>query len=118
MAGRMPAPLVRPGARHNHHFPCALPRVGGELARHVRLPASSFPARTQQASRGAADRRGDFRRVGDLTARKLIPAVYNLSYDNLLPADFYLVGYGRTPIPDEEFRQLAADASRSSPGAS
>ena len=24
---------------------------------------------------------------GDLTARKLIPAVYNLGYDNLLPAD-------------------------------
>lgn len=47
---------------------------------------------------------------GDLTARKLIPAVYNLSYDNLLPADFYLVGYGRTSIPDEEFRKLAADA--------
>ncbi|PTY03275.1 glucose-6-phosphate dehydrogenase [Opitutaceae bacterium EW11] len=47
---------------------------------------------------------------GDLTARKLIPAVYNLSYDNLLPADFYLVGYGRKPIPDDEFRKLAGDA--------
>jgi glucose-6-phosphate 1-dehydrogenase len=47
---------------------------------------------------------------GDLTARKLIPAVYNLSYDNLLPADFYLVGYGRKPIPDDEFRGLATDA--------
>src|SRR5581483_11880226 len=47
---------------------------------------------------------------GDLTARKLIPAVYNLAYDNLLPADFFLVGYGRSPIPDEQFRKLAADA--------
>ena len=47
---------------------------------------------------------------GDLTARKLIPAVYNLAHDNLLPADFYLVGYGRKPIPDDEFRTLAADA--------
>ncbi len=47
---------------------------------------------------------------GDLTARKLIPAVYNLAADNLLPADFHLVGYGRKEIPDEEFRQLAADA--------
>jgi hypothetical protein len=27
-----------------------------------------------------------------------------------LPADFYLVGYGRKPIPDEEFRTLAAEA--------
>jgi len=47
---------------------------------------------------------------GDLTARKLIPAVYNLSYDNLLPADFFLVGYGRKPIPDAEFRQHATEA--------
>ena len=47
---------------------------------------------------------------GDLTARKLIPAVYNLSFDNLLPADFFLVGFGRKPIPDEEFRGLAAEA--------
>ena len=47
---------------------------------------------------------------GDLTARKLIPAVYNLCYDNLLPADFHLVGFGRKPIPDEEFRRVAAEA--------
>jgi glucose-6-phosphate 1-dehydrogenase len=47
---------------------------------------------------------------GDLTARKLIPAIYNLSYDNLLPADFHLVGYGRKPIPDEEFRTIASGA--------
>jgi glucose-6-phosphate 1-dehydrogenase len=47
---------------------------------------------------------------GDLTARKLIPAVYNLSYDNLLPADFFLIGFGRKAIPDEEFRTLAAGA--------
>ena len=47
---------------------------------------------------------------GDLTARKLIPAVYNLAFDGLLPADFFLVGYGRKPIPDEEFRGLAAEA--------
>ena len=58
---------------------------------------------------------------GDLTARKLIPAVYNLAFDNLLPADFFLVGYGRTSIPDEEFRKIAADAIKEnyvrSPGA-
>jgi glucose-6-phosphate 1-dehydrogenase len=47
---------------------------------------------------------------GDLTARKLIPAIYNLSFDNLLPADFHLIGYGRKPIPDDEFRSIAAAA--------
>jgi len=47
---------------------------------------------------------------GDLTARKLIPAIFNLACDNLLPADFFLVGYGRKAIPDEEFRTLATEA--------
>ncbi len=42
---------------------------------------------------------------GDLTARKLVPAIYNLCLDNLLPADFFLIGYGRKPIPDETFRE-------------
>jgi glucose-6-phosphate 1-dehydrogenase len=49
---------------------------------------------------------------GDLTARKLIPAIYNLAADNLLPADFHLVGYGRKPIPNEEFQKMAAQAVR------
>lgn len=47
---------------------------------------------------------------GDLTARKLIPAIYNLGCDNLLPSDFFLIGYGRTPVPDDEFRRLAVEA--------
>ena len=49
---------------------------------------------------------------GDLTARKLIPAIYNLAHDGLLPADFYLIGFGRKPIPDAEFQALAAAAIR------
>jgi glucose-6-phosphate 1-dehydrogenase len=47
---------------------------------------------------------------GDLTARKLIPAIYNLAADNLLPSDFFLVGYGRTPVPDDEFRKIATES--------
>ncbi len=47
---------------------------------------------------------------GDLTARKLIPAIYNLAHDGLLPADFYLIGFGRKSIPDEEFQKIAAGA--------
>jgi len=49
---------------------------------------------------------------GDLTARKLVPAIYNLAFDNLLPADFFFVGFGRKEISDEEFRNVAADAVR------
>ncbi len=42
---------------------------------------------------------------GDLTKRKLLPAIYNLSLDNLLPADFYFIGFGRTSMTDYAFRQ-------------
>jgi len=45
---------------------------------------------------------------GDLCARKLVPAIYNLAVDNLLPADFFLVGYGRKEMSDEAFRKLAS----------
>ena len=45
---------------------------------------------------------------GDLCARKLIPAIYNLGADGLLPADFYLIGFGRKDIPDEEFQTHTA----------
>lgn len=44
---------------------------------------------------------------GDLTARKLLPALYNLSLDTLLPTDFHLIGFGRKPIADDDFRGKA-----------
>lgn len=43
---------------------------------------------------------------GDLTARKLVPAIFNLGIDNLLPGEFHLIGYGRKPIEDEAFREM------------
>ncbi len=49
---------------------------------------------------------------GDLTARRLLPAIYNLGHDNLLPPDFFLVGFGRQPVSDEEFRGRAEAAVR------
>jgi len=42
---------------------------------------------------------------GDLTARKLVPAVYNLSMDNLLPAEFHLIGFSRKAVSDDDFRK-------------
>ncbi|MGB0744844.1 MAG: glucose-6-phosphate dehydrogenase [Opitutales bacterium] len=47
---------------------------------------------------------------GDLTARKLVPAIFNLGVDNLLPGDFHLIGYGRKPIPDDDFRTMMDEA--------
>src|SRR5438132_6746330 len=42
---------------------------------------------------------------GDLTKRKLIPALYNLSRERFIPGGFSVVGYSRRPIGDDLFRQ-------------
>ncbi|MFP4069808.1 MAG: glucose-6-phosphate dehydrogenase [Opitutales bacterium] len=47
---------------------------------------------------------------GDLTARKLVPAIFNLGVDNLLPGDFHLIGYSRSEIADEDFRKSMDEA--------
>ena len=41
---------------------------------------------------------------GDLTYRKLMPALYNLYLDNYLPAKFLIVGIGRTEFTNVAFR--------------
>jgi glucose-6-phosphate 1-dehydrogenase len=41
---------------------------------------------------------------GDLTSRKLIPALFSLKTQNLIPDKFMIVGTGRTKLSDEEFR--------------
>ncbi len=41
---------------------------------------------------------------GDLTARKLIPALFTLYKNSTLPEAFYILGCGRTPMDDEAFR--------------
>lgn len=47
---------------------------------------------------------------GDLTRRKLIPALFNLALDQLLPSCFNLVGFGRKAISDEAFQEMAKGA--------
>ena len=42
---------------------------------------------------------------GDLTKRKLIPAIHQLFINHLLPADFAILGTSRTQLTDDEFRQ-------------
>ena len=42
---------------------------------------------------------------GDLAHRKIIPALYNLELDGLLPESFFVVGYSRTAFTDEAFRE-------------
>jgi len=45
-----------------------------------------------------------FGATGDLTRRKLMPAVYRLFSDGLLPEHFAVVGFARENIGDDEFR--------------
>ena len=47
--------------------------------------------------------------AGDLSARKLLPAVYNLQVDGVLPANFAVVGFARNELDDAAFRALARD---------
>jgi len=47
---------------------------------------------------------------GDLTKRKLGPALYNLARERLLPANTALVGCGRTAMTDESFRNYLAES--------
>ncbi len=35
---------------------------------------------------------------GDLTKRKLLPALYRLTQERLLPAEFAMLGFSRSPM--------------------
>ncbi len=47
---------------------------------------------------------------GDLTARKLMPALYNLALNRYLPTGFSVVGVANTAWSDEEFRNQMMSA--------
>ncbi|MGO9256935.1 MAG: glucose-6-phosphate dehydrogenase [Bryobacteraceae bacterium] len=47
---------------------------------------------------------------GDLTKRKLMPALYRLAYDRRLSAGFAVAGVSRTPLTDDQFREKMKEA--------
>jgi glucose-6-phosphate 1-dehydrogenase len=47
---------------------------------------------------------------GDLTSRKLIPALYSLAHDGLLPAGQTIIGFARPDFTDEAFRMAMREA--------
>ena len=53
---------------------------------------------------------------GDLTSRKLMPALFSLYRNRGLPESFIIVGCGRSPWTEEAFRGRMADAIRSTGG--
>ena len=58
--------------------------------------------------------------AGDLARRKLLPALYNLALDGLLPASFAVLGVAMNDMDDAAFRALAQEGvmrfSRRRPG--
>jgi glucose-6-phosphate 1-dehydrogenase len=48
--------------------------------------------------------------TGDLTARKIAPALYELASDNLLPEEFFIVGFARREWDDESMRSNLSEA--------
>ena len=50
--------------------------------------------------------------TGDLSRRKILPALYNLCREGLLPEQRAVVGYARSDLGDEGMRTLARDAIR------
>ena len=52
-----------------------------------------------------------FGATGDLTHRKLIPALYNIAVSGDLPPQFKVVGFARRDKPDEVFRKELLEAN-------
>src|SRR5256886_4467613 len=50
-----------------------------------------------------------FGATGDLTKRKLIPALSNLAQDNLLSKQFAIVGFAANDLTTESFRKMLAE---------
>jgi glucose-6-phosphate 1-dehydrogenase len=50
--------------------------------------------------------------TGDLSRKKLMPAVYDLANRGLLPAGFGLVGFARREWKDQDFEQVVHDSVR------
>src|SRR6476619_1077193 len=53
-----------------------------------------------------------FGATGDLTMRKLIPALYNIAADGELPPGVAVVGFARRPKTDDQFRKEQEEATR------
>ncbi|MGI8432107.1 MAG: glucose-6-phosphate dehydrogenase [Chthoniobacterales bacterium] len=53
-----------------------------------------------------------FGATGDLTHRKLVPALYNIAADGELPPAVAVIGFARRPKTDDEFRKEMGEATR------
>jgi glucose-6-phosphate 1-dehydrogenase len=51
-----------------------------------------------------------FGATGDLTSRKILPAIYNLRRAGLLPAETSILGFARRPLTDDAFRKMMRES--------
>src|SRR6059058_3605002 len=51
-----------------------------------------------------------FGATGDISKRKLLPAIYNLAHEGALPEQFNLIGVSRGEMSDDEFREQARES--------
>src|SRR5262249_26056166 len=84
------------------HAPCPDRSHVMTLPQHVLDPGSLA---TRDAHAGSPCAMVIFGASGDLTKRKLIPALYNLARENLLSRDFALVGFARQELTTDDFRE-------------
>src|SRR5579862_276740 len=80
-----------------------MPQLDHELENLV-LPESEKPVR--QTGPGAMV---IFGATGDLTGRKLFPALYNLAASHMLSPNFAVVGVARNDFSEEEFRKIMGE---------
>src|SRR3712207_2603068 len=58
-----------------------------------------------------------FGATGDLTKRKLMPTLYNLSVSGLLSKEFAVIGLSRVEMAEQEFRRdMAENLAHFAPG--
>src|ERR1700736_4302202 len=53
-----------------------------------------------------------FGATGDLTMRKLIPALYNIAADGELPTAVAVIGFARRAKTDDEFRKEQEESTK------
>jgi len=51
---------------------------------------------------------------GDLTRRKILPALFNSAKEGLLPENFSVIGAGRPAMTTEEYRKMVKFCTRRS----
>jgi len=68
-------------------------------------PETTQPAAETSAPPGDPCTVVVFGAAGDLTKRKLFPALYNLRVHGLLPRDFAIIGVARKPLTNDVFRE-------------